>query len=402
MTFANFIDVRRRLRSTLLPRLRQSPQSLLASTSWAAVTIIALAAAAPAAAMPTTALAAPVPAPEPELHLSIALELSTEQSNSAALVGRIIRTEVLESGDKLDISQRVSRLRKELGANYISPAQTMGFQLASNEITLSETSRYITNTKLLTTAQAAYRFYWSRAATVGVWGIGAGAEALRIDTEPDSAPYLREFVQRHGKNSRTIPVTAFWLSDRRQANRILPEGHLDRLNTEWGTGLGSVSYAKIDFQHSSYFAMSPRLSTGFSANLGAIRGLGGDLTPLTKRYFGGGVGTVRGYEASALTPTDTAQSGIGANRQAVATVEALWHAFSVGETPVIFSAFADAGKFADVGSSKVANSTSVSAKSYGLGISMPVRIGLVRFSFAKPVDAEWRTQRFQFEARANW
>lgn len=393
MTFKNLMN-RLRLLSALAGWLSLVSISMVTATT---------ANVANAQTVPTaqTAIAA-APAPGPELLLSIAVELSTEQSNSAALVGHIVRTEVLESSDKLDLSQRVSRLRKELGVNYIAPAKLLGFQLASNEITLSETSRYITDTKLLTTAQATYRFYWSRAARVGVWGIGAGAEALRIDTEPDSAPYLREFVQRHGKTSRTIPLTAFWLIDRRQVNRILPDGHLDRLNAEWGTGLGNVSYAKIDFQHSSYIAMSPRVSAGFSANVGAMRGLGGDLTPLTKRYFGGGVGTVRGYEASALTPTDIAQSGIGANRQAVATVEALWHAFSLGETPVIFSAFTDAGKFADVGSSKVASNNTVNAKSYGLGISMPVRIGLVRFSFAKPVDYEWRTQRFQFEARANW
>lgn len=393
MTFATLLN-RLRLFSTLVSWLSLATVSMVTATT----TNFASAELAPAA---QTAMAA-APAPEPELLLTIALELSTEQSNSAALVGHIIRTEVLELGDKLDISQRMSRLRKELGINYIAPAKTMGFQLASNEITLSETSRYITDAKLLTTAQATYRFYWSRAAVIGVWGIGAGAEVLRIDTEPDSAPYLREFVQRHGKISHTIPVSAFWLVDRRQANRILPAGHLDRLSVEWGTGLGSVSYAKIDFQHSSYFAMSPRVAAGFVANIGAVRGLQGDLTPFTKRYFGGGAGTVRGYEASTLTPTDTAQSGMGANHQAVATVEALWHAFSLGETPVIFSAFVDAGKFADIGSSKVASNTSVSAQSYGLGISMPVRIGLVRFSFAKPVDSEWRTQRFQFEARANW
>lgn len=395
MTFANLMN---RLRLLSAP----AGWLALASISMATATTTNFANAQTAPNAQTAIAASPAPEPEPELLLSIAVELSTEQSNAAAFVGHIVRTEVLESSDKLDLSQRVSRLRKELGVNYIAPAKLLGFQLASNEITLSETSRYITDTKLLTTAQATYRFYWSRAARVGVWGIGAGAEALRIDTEPDSAPYLREFVQRHGKTNHTIPISAFWLVDRREANRILPEGHLDRLNAEWGTSLGSVSYAKIDFQHSSYVAISPRVSAGFSANVGAMRGLGGDLTPLTKRYFGGGVGTVRGYEASALTPTDAAQSGIGANRQAVATVEALWHAFSLGETPVIFSAFADAGKFADVGSSKVASNNAVNAKSYGLGISMPVRIGLVRFSFAKPVDSEWRTQRFQFEARANW
>ncbi len=353
---------------------------------------------------PAPAVTPPTPPapPGPELTLTLSLELSTADHDNTAVVARAVRTEIITPGDKLDISQRISHLRKELGINYVKPTDSLGFQLASHELTVSQTGRYITEDKVLTTAQAAYRFYWSRITPIGLWGVGWGAEALRLDTDPTSAPYLSEYVLRHGKTSHNVPVLAFWSYDRRAANSILPSGHFDRINAEWGTGLGTVSYAKAEYQHSSYWNLLSSVSAGFNATTGAVRGLRNDLTPLTKRYFGGGVGTVRGYEASALTPTDLAQTGMGANRETIATAEALWHAFSIGETPVIFSAFYDYGRFWDVGTSLVADQTDVSAKSYGLGVSLPVRIGLVRFSFAHPVDAEKRTQRFQFEARANW
>lgn len=340
--------------------------------------------------------------PGPELLLTLSLELSTENHDNTAIVGTAVRTEISVPGDRLEISQRISRLRKELGIKYIAPTERLGFQLASNEINVAETRRYITETQLLTTAQAAYRFYWSRISSVGLWGIGWGAEALRLDTDPTSAPYLSEFVQRYGKSSHNLPLLAFWSYDRRRADSILPEGHLDRVNAEWGTGLGNLAYVKGEYQHSSYWTFGPQFAAGFNGSIGAIHGLHGDLTPLAKRYFGGGVGTVRGYEASALTPTDIARTGMGANRQALASAEALWHAFSIGETPVILSTFVDWGKFWDTGTSQVADETRVSASSYGLGVSMPVRIGLVRFYFAKPLDNDRRTQRFQFDARANW
>jgi outer membrane protein insertion porin family len=354
-------------------------------------------------AAPTAAAQShPTAASGPELLLTLSLELSTEKDNQASIVGRAIRTEVFEVGDRLDISQRVGQLRKELGINYVAPTNRLGFQLLSNEFTISESSRFITSSKQLTTAQATYRLIGSRATALGVVGLGFGAEALRLDTDPNSAPYLREYVAKHGRSSTNAPLVAYWLYDRRLPDSILPSGHLDRVNVELAAGIGKVNYAKVDYQHESYLTVSPRLAAGFSATVGALRGLGGDLTPLTKRYFGGGPGTVRGYESGSLSPVDSSGAGIGANRRMLATVEALWHAFSIGETPVVLSVFADHGRFWDTGTSRVSDQTTVSATSYGVGVSLPVRIGLVRFSFAKPKDDRTQTQHFQFEARANW
>jgi outer membrane protein assembly factor BamA len=68
----------------------------------------------------------------------------------------------------------------------------------------------------------------------------------------------------------------------------------------------------------------------------------------------------------------------------------------------VLSAFYDRGRFYDTGDARATGQSSVQASSYGLGVAMPVRIGLVRFIFAKPSDDNQRTQRFQFDARANW
>ena len=346
--------------------------------------------------------AAPTMAPEPELLLMLSVELSTESKNTAALVGRAIRTEIFSPGDKLDVGQRVSPLRKELNINYAAPTQLGGFALVSHEVVVSETARFITETTKLTTSQATYRNLWSRPSNFGIWGVGYAAEALSLDNQPDSAPYLREFTGRHGRTSQNLALIGYWVADRRPNHLVLPTGHLDRFNAEWGTPAGNVAYVKVEYKHESFFSITPRISAGFSASVGALRGLGGDLTPLTKRYFGGGIGAVRGYEVSALSPVDTSGAGMGANRQLVATAEAFWHAFNIGATPTILSAFYDRGRFYDTGESRVSGQSSVRAASYGLGIALPVRIGLVRFIFAKPIDDNQRTQRFQFEARANW
>lgn len=351
---------------------------------------------------PASATSTSTSSAEPELFLTLSVELSTEDKNAAALVGRAVRTELFAPGDKLDISQRLSQLRKELGINYSAPVSTAGFGMLSHELLVSETSRLISKQAQLTTSQASYRNLWSRRWGVGVGGVGYALEALMLENQPDSAPYLREFIARHGRSSHNFALIGYWAADRRDADLILPRGHLDRLSVEWGTPLGSLSYLKLEYKHESYFSLSPRVAAGFNATVGALRGLNGDLTPLTKRYFGGGIGAVRGYEASSVSPVDVSGAGIGANRKIQGTAEVLWRAFSVGETPMILSAFYDRGRFFDAGASNVVAQSDVRAASYGLGVSMPVRIGLVRFYFAKPTDESLRTKRFQFDARANW
>lgn len=342
----------------------------------------------------------PAPAPrEPELALSLSLELSTEQGNRAAVVGRLQRTQLFTPGDQFDMTQRVSDLRREFAAKYASPTSWLRFNQFTHELRMGEYRQFITSEKKLATAQAAFRSFWLRQTAMGLLGLGWGAEVLRIDSTSSLAPYLADFIAREGRSSHAIPLLALWSYDRRKGDSTLPVGHFDQLALEWGSPLGNTTYVKADAMHESYWQFAPRMSAGFSLAAGAIRGTGGHLTPIGKRYYGGGVGSVRGYESGSLGPVDPSGASMGADRKLTASAEFLWHAFDLGPTPIIVSAFGDHGSFYRAERSAIDKE---SAASFGLGISVPMPFGLVRFSFADPNRDNSRTQRFQFDARASW
>ncbi len=336
---------------------------------------------------------------EREITLTLSLELSTEPGNEAALVGRLIHSHWFVAGDQLELNQRFSNLRKEFVAKYARPTQVLGFSFVSHELRLADIQQFITSEKTLRSSTASYRNLFGRQTDFGLFGAGWALEALRLDSEPGQAPYITDYIKREGRTVRVAPLLAYWLHDRRQSNEVLPNGHYDSAALEWGVLTGSNRYTKFDFSHESYWALSRRLSAGFSVSLGYLSSFGGHLSPITKRYFGGGVGSVRGFESGSLGPADASGAIMGANRKVTGTLEALWHAFDIGPTPIIVSVFADHGRFHEAENSTVAG---VSANSVGLGVSIPVPIGLVRFSFARPNDETQRIQRFQFDARANW
>lgn len=339
------------------------------------------------------------PAAEPELVLNLSLELSTEPGNKAGIVGSIVRTHFLRDGDQLEVTQRVSALRKELVGKYSMPTDFAGFNVVSHEMRLGDYRQFITADKEMNTQQAAYRNLFGRQTAWGLLALGWGAERLRIESAGDLAPYLADYVAREGRASSLVPLLGLWSYDRRVADRILPEGHFDQLALEWGTPAGDIPYTKADFQHESHWRFGTAWSAGFAFAGGQLSARGNHLSPLGKRYYGGGTGSVRGYESGSLGPVDASGASMGADRKLTATAEALWHAFSIGPTPIILSLFGDRGRFYAAEGSVV---DEMRAGSYGLGVSVPMPFGIARFSFAKPDHEALRTQRFQFEARANW
>lgn len=339
------------------------------------------------------------PSADREIALLLSLELSTEPGNEAALVGRLIHGHWFVSGDQLDLTQRFSNLRKEFVGKYARPTSLLDFSIVSHELRLADIQQFITSEKTLRSSQASYRNLFGRQTQLGLIGVGWAAEALRLDSEPGVAPYIAAYIKREGRTSNIVPLLAYWSYDRRQGDAVLPSGHYDFAAIEWGGVLGSTRYGKFDFAHESFWAVSPRISAGFGFTLGYMKGFDGHLSPINKRYFGGGVGSVRGYESGSLGPSDSSGAIMGSDRKATAALEILWHAFDIGPTPIIVSMFADRGRFYFAENSAISG---VSAGSFGLGISVPVPIGLVRFSFARPSDETLRSQRFQFDAKASW
>lgn len=349
----------------------------------------------------TTSRDAPVLTPagkEAEVSVVVSVEASTDPGNPTGIAVRATRNDWWVAQDRAEAVARTSALRQEATAKYARPTGMGGFNVITHELRLANIEQFITADKRLRTGQANLRNLWTRAAGDGLWGVGLGAEALRLDSTPGLAPYLASYIERQGRTSYMVPVIAYWSHDSRKP-AVLPRGQLDQLSVEWGVPGGGVSYTRADFTHESNFALSPRVSAAFALSAGWLKGTQGDLSPLTKRYFGGGVGSVRGYESGALGPIDSSGAVTGANTRLTGSAELLWHALDIGPTPIVLSLFYDRGRFAKADFSA---QDGVTASSYGLGVSLPVAIGLVRFSFAAPDKKSLRTQTFQFEARANW
>lgn len=355
--------------------------------------------------IPASATCQPAAAPveparvEPELLLTLSTELSTEIGNRAAIAGRIVHTHWLQPGDQLEVIQRFSQISKDTVFKYAAPTNRLGFSLVSHEVRLADLQQYIAANRKYQSQQFSYRNLYGRQTGIGLWGVSWGVEATRLDTTEQLAPHLADFVARQGKTSVAVPLQVHWGYDRRAENSILPKGHYDQAMVEWGTPAGNTRYFKVDYSHASFWPVVTDVSLGFNAALGHIRGLSGDLTPINKRFYGGGVGSVRGYETGSLGPLDSSGAVMGASSKAQVSVEALWHAFSIGPTPVIMGIFSEYGDFHGAENSLVSG---VHASSYGVSVSLPMPIGLARFSFAKPKVETDRGQHFQFDLRSSW
>jgi outer membrane protein assembly factor BamA len=355
---------------------------------------LAARAADPAQSPPT----AKVAVPDSELLLTLSIELSNEPGNATTVAGRAVRTNWQRVGDVSEGSARIGNLRKELVLRYAMPTDLAGFSSVSHEVQGTDIRQYLTESTLFGFREALYRNLWFRPAPLGSWGLGWGVETVRLDAVEGVAPFLVEYVQRQGRTTTAVPLIAFWSYDSRVAGSALPSGTFASLLGEWGTAAGSIEYARFDASYQSHLPIGSRFAGSLGLAVGRVVGLGHDLSPYNKRFLGGGVGSVRGYEPGALSPQD-ASGATGADTKVTLALEGHWHAMDVGNTPVVLSLFYDRGWFRG---SEGAVADSAVAGAYGLGITLPIRGGLVRVFFSRPHDEGFRTQEFQFEARASW
>lgn len=337
--------------------------------------------------------------PNSELVLMLSLELSNEPGNASTVVGRAVRTNWREAGDLAEAQASIGNLRKDAFVKYTAPTTRGSFTVVSNELRYSDTQQYITENTLYGFRDASYRNLWLAPSRLGLWGVGWGVEYVRLDTPVGIAPFLVDYVAQQGQSTTAVPLIAYWANDRRVAGGVVPSGHSGAILAEWGTPAGSIEYARFDMNYQAYLAMGQKASIGFNVTAGRVVGLKGDLSPYNKRFLGGGVGSVRGYEFGALSPTDPSGAATGADSKATIALEALWNPFNIGATPIVLSVFFDQGRFAGPDYGAISE---VNASSYGVGLSLPMRWGLMRVYYARPQDEEFRTQNFQFEARASW
>jgi outer membrane protein insertion porin family len=215
-----------------------------------------------------------------------------------------------------------------------------------------------------------------------------------------------KYIDDFGAKSTSFPATVGWARDTRDSALVPSEGRLIRLNGEVGVG-GDTRYLRSVGQFQQYFPITKQYTFAVNTELGWGKGLSGKPFPLFKNFYGGGLGSVRGFEQGTLGATSCITPAVepcpGSNSYIGGTKSILVNA-------ELIAPFPGAGNdrtlrmfgFVDVGNVYGANekvSGGDLRASAGVGISWISPVGPLRIAYAKPIrkKPEDKPQTIQFQ-----
>jgi len=237
---------------------------------------------------------------------------------------------------------------------------------------------------------------------------GTGVEAFQIQTTLNTPqPYLN-YAQDYGiappgypgtLTTYNIPLTAGWSRDGRDSALIPSSGSLQQLSAEVGTPAGNMTFYRLFGQYQKYHSFSKGNILSFNGEVGYGEAYGNNPFPITKNYYVGGIGSVRGYSPGSLGP-QYYNSSIGRSQptggqsKIISNVEYTVPVPGSGVEKTLRTF-----TFIDGGNAFGENINLVLRYSYGLGISWISPLGPLKFSYGIPYKSQPtdNIQRLQFQ-----
>ncbi|MBP7133329.1 MAG: outer membrane protein assembly factor BamA, partial [Aquabacterium sp.] len=225
---------------------------------------------------------------------------------------------------------------------------------------------------------------------------GAGVEQTSIKGDTGLPVSYRLYRDTFGETSLSVPLTVGWSRDARDSLIAPTRGRYQRLNLELGVA-GDTRYLRGDYQFQQFIPLNNRFTLGLNAEVGYGKGLSGKPYPVFKNFYGGGLGTVRGFEQNSLGPLDIEGSYVGGNRRMNLNAELYVPFPGAGNDRTLrLFGYMDAGNV--WGEKESAKFGDVRA-SVGVGISWVSPVGPLKLSYGKPFrfKDQDKIQRLQFQ-----
>ena len=225
---------------------------------------------------------------------------------------------------------------------------------------------------------------------------GVGIEQTEIrgsNNLPDT--YFR-YREQFGQKSTAIPFTIGWSRDGRDSALVPTTGRFARVNVDVSF-LADQRYMRADLQLQQYFTPIRRVTLGINAEVGYGRGLGDKPYPIFKNFFGGGLGTVRGFDQGSLGQVDNLGAYLGGNRRLNLKTEVYLPIPGTGNDRTLrWFTYVDVGNVWGVDDRLTLSSLRASI---GLGFSWVSPVGPIKISYGSPIRKEPtdRIQRLQFQ-----
>ena len=336
----------------------------------------------------------------PTGNLSIGAGYS--QAEKLSFVAGIQQENVFGSGNYLGLNVNTSKFNKQFSLTTVDPFFTPDGVSRSIDVYYRTTVPYSSQQSdyKLVTPGTSVRFGVPFTETDTVF-FGIGVEQTKIEPGNGMPQAYQQYIDSFGVKSTSFPATVGWARDTRDSALVPSEGRLLRLNGEVGIG-GDTRYVRSVGQFQQFFPITKQYTFALNSELGWGKGLGGKPFPVFKNFYGGGLGSVRGFEQGTLGQTDpivggTGRTYIGGTKSILLNAEFIAPFPGAGNdrTLRVFG-FVDVG---NVFGEKEKFSASDLRASSGLGISWISPVGPLRIAYAKPIrkKPEDKPQTIQFQ-----
>jgi len=344
------------------------------------------------------------------------------------LSGSAVHTNLLGRGNRLAIGLTGTSYSRLYNLSYTDPYITMDGMSITGSLTYQNYSQFFSAGSDLDTTTAAASTEVSYPITeLQSLIFGATLQQADLITTQLSNEQSRQWVQTNGRPyERTVPTIGGgepqlyygskfnslelllgWLYDSR--NRVLfpDRGMRHRLSLSATIPGSDVEYASARYQYTHYLPF-PGLRW-FSFRLNADVGIAeafGDTTavPPYKHFYGGGPDSVRGFKEYRLGPKDRFGNAYGGNLLVTGQAELILPLPERFRQNARLAAFVDVGnvfstsdlEFYDRMGDPLSYDFDASKlkRSVGIGAEWLAPLGLLRFSFAAPLNADPETDRF--------
>ncbi|MFL6634119.1 MAG: outer membrane protein assembly factor BamA [Massilia sp.] len=319
-------------------------------------------------------------------------------------------------------------------ANFAGSGNTVGVELNTSRynrtISFAQTNPYFTDDGISRAFQLYLRTSRPPALNIGSYTVrqqggnltfgvpfseidtvyfGAGLERTRLETDESSPTLYKQFVQQNSKDgpakitgvgeatTNAIPLTVAWGRDSRDSAITPTRGRYQRANLEVDF-IGDAKYYRVIYEHQWYRPVTRWMTLALKGELDYGAGLGGHAYPVFKNFYGGGIGSVRGYESSSLGIVDPyTYDALGGSKRVIGNAELQFPFPGSGQDRSLrWFTFADGGQIFQEHEPIRAQQFRYSA---GIGLSWISPVGPLKLSYAKPLNAKPgdRLERFQFQ-----
>jgi outer membrane protein insertion porin family len=204
------------------------------------------------------------------------------------------------------------------------------------------------------------------------------------------------YIEQFGRNSNSVPLTLGWSRDQRDSSITPNAGSLKRVTGEWSVA-GDLRYLRVNLQYQQYFPITRQITYGFNTEFGYGIGIGGQPYPVFKNFYGGGLGSVRGFEQGSLGPIDVTGAFIGGTRKFSFNNELYLPVPGMGnDRSLRVFGYLDVGNVWGASEQLTFDSLRASA---GLGMSWISPVGPLKLSYGLPIRQlpGDRIQKLQFQ-----